>query len=220
MEYLNMLVCIFTRIDDFVTNSLITLIKNYGGYFLTVLVGRIIYMSEQRKDRLKKASIEYASVIESLFLKGIMPAKEKIKFLKQSIALNNHIYIYEIPSKESAFALISSQFLSEKNVPDIQTTWFYDNLERIQKKYCDIDFVAKHEPYPTNIKLFTVVCSAYWIVIYVLSSFWDGSWQTLTWDQHLLNCSVLTMISFCLAVTRAVLKKAAMNWLGLDLSWL
>lgn len=220
MEIVNLLAAIIDSISNMLLNALAIIIKNHGGYFLTVLVGRIIYIKRQRYIRLRDAAKEYALLLKDRFINGIIPPCTTLLSLKAIVSSKYDITANEMPFKEKAFSSAYSLCLMDSEIPDVQKDWFYNNLEKTKEIFCKIDKQAPKEKIPTHIKKDTLVYFLFYSALYIMATFFEGTLFALSMRDITTSLVIFAVLSWVMALFITLLKKLARDWLEIELTWL
>lgn len=220
MDIVNLLAAIIGNISNMLFNALIPIIKNHGGYFLTVLVGRIIYTKHQRYIRLRDASKEYALLLKDRFINGNIPPHDILLSLKIIISSKYDITANELPFKEKAFSSAYSLCLLDSEIPAVQKDWFYNNLGQTKEIFCKIDKQAPKERTPTHIKKDSLVYFLFYSALYIMFTFCDGTLFELSMKNISTSLAIFGILSWFMAFCIALLKKLAIDWLEVELTWL
>lgn len=220
MEIVNLLAVIINSISNMFFNSLAIIIKNHGGYFLTVLVGRIIYIKRQRYIRLRDAAQEYALLLKDRFINGIIPSCEILLSLKAIVSSKYDITANEMPFKEKAFSSAYSLCLMDSGIPEVQKDWFYNNLEKTKEIFCKIDKQSPKERTPTHIKKDSLVYFLFYSALYIMATFFEGTLFALSMRDIATSLVIFAVLSWVMALFITLFKKFARDWLEIELTWL
>ena len=125
-----------------------------------------------------------------------------------------------MPFKEKAFSSAYSLCLLDSEIPDVQRDWFSNNLEKTKELFCKIDKQSPKEITPTNIKKDTLVYFLFYSALYILATIFDGTLFALSMKDISTSLLIFGVLSWFMALFIALLKKLAIDWLEIELTWL